>query len=254
MAFAQGGAVGPWTAGLDREDEMARLKDRTARPATGRTTGKVWVLVACAAVVTLATACSTTNGTATTTTASTMSPTTTTTKGSLTAAGIRTMQEDLRTVGCYTGAIDGVVGPMTTEAIRSFQAASHLSVDGVYGPNTEGLLTAAAKAGARVCSSTSPSTTTTTAPVTTTTSASTVSAPCTSAAVGAALKPGETLVSYQCGNGWAAGSWTNSEYEAAFLLRSSHGTWVQPPTNACQNAQALGIPADVLNVSPCKVS
>ena len=43
-------------------------------------------------------------------------------------------------------------------------------------------------------------------------------------------------------------------YTAAFLLKSSNGVWEQPPTNACANASALGVPADVLNVSPCKVS
>jgi peptidoglycan hydrolase-like protein with peptidoglycan-binding domain len=166
------------------------------------------------------------------------------------------MQESLKAVGCYSGAIDGVIGPQTTTAIRDFQAGSHLTADGVYGPGTEGLLTAAAKAGVKSCTSTPTTTgptTTTTVPATTTSAAAT-SAPCTAAAISAALGTGKTLISYQCGNGWAGGSWSNSAYEAAFLLRSRGGVWVQPPTDACNEATALGIPADVLNISPCKVS
>jgi hypothetical protein len=115
---------------------------------------------------------------------------------------------------------------------------------------------AAVKAGVKSCTSTPTTTgpTTTTTIPTTTTSAAATSAPCTAAAISAALGSGETLISYQCGNGWAAGSWSNSAYEAAFLLRSKGGVWVQPPTDACNEATALGIPTDVLNVSPCKVS
>jgi peptidoglycan hydrolase-like protein with peptidoglycan-binding domain len=169
---------------------------------------------------------------------------------------IRTLQQNLTKVGCYHGAGDGTLGPMTTRALRNFQTATHLNVDGIYGPNTEGLLAPAARAGVRICVSGATTTTTTTASstTTTTTSASTVSAPCTAAAIGATLQPGETLNAYQCGGGWAAGSWTNSMYTAAFLLRSANGAWVQPPSDACANAVALGIPAGVLNVSPCKVS
>lgn len=192
-----------------------------------------------------------------TTTSSASSTSTTTAAGPMTVAEVRAMQESLKKVGCYSGAIDGVIGPQTTNAIRDFQAGSHLTVDGVYGPDTEGLLAAAVKAGAKTCTSTPttvPTTTTSVPATTTTTSAAAVSAPCTAAALGAALGSGKTLISYQCGNGWAAGSWTNSTYAAAFLLRSKGGVWVQPPTDACNEAAALGIPANVLNVSPCKVS
>jgi peptidoglycan hydrolase-like protein with peptidoglycan-binding domain len=156
-------------------------------------------------------------------------------------------------VGCYHGSIDGSIGPQTTQAIRNFQAASHLAVDGVYGPDTEGQLLAATRIDVRVCATTTASTTTSTS-TTTTTVATAASAPCTRAAISAALEPGETLNTLTCGNGWAAGSWTNSMYTAAYLLRSSNGVWVQPPANACANPTALGIPAAVLDVSPCKVS
>ena len=205
----------------------------------------------CLAIVVATAACSSSSTSGTTTTSSTSHSG----AASLSASTIRVLQTDLGKVGCYTGVVDGKLGPQTTQALRNFQAASHLTVDGVYGPNTEGVLAPAARSGVRVCVASSASTTTTTPKsTTTTTSASTVSAPCTSAAISAALQPGETLNSYQCGGGWAAGSWTNSMYTAAFLLKSSNGAWEQPPSNACANASALGIPADVLNVSPCKVS
>jgi peptidoglycan hydrolase-like protein with peptidoglycan-binding domain len=207
----------------------------------------------CLGVVLVAAACSSSSSSTTTSTATTTTGHTGT--ATLTAATIKVLQTNLAKVGCYTGPVDGKLGPKTTQALRNFQAASHLTVDGVYGPNTEGVLTPAARAGIRVCVATPSTTTSTTASsTTTTTSASTVAAPCTAAAISAALQPGETLNSYQCGGGWAAGAWTNSMYTAAFLLKSSNGAWVQPPSNACANASALGIPADVLNVSPCKVS
>ena len=205
----------------------------------------------CIAIVVAAAACSSSSTSGTTTTSSTSH----TGAASLSASTIKVLQTDLAKVGCYTGAVDGKLGPQTIQALRNFQAASHLTVDGVFGPNTEGVLAPAARASVRVCVASPTTTTTTTAnSTTTTTSASTVSAPCTSAAITAALQPGETLNSYQCGGGWAAGSWTNSMYTAAFLLKSSNGAWEQPPSNACANASVLGIPADVLNVSPCKVS
>ena len=223
-------------------------------PVPAHTSGiaRVAATVVCLAVVGVAAACSSssTSGTTTTTTSST----THTGTATLSAAEVKVLQQNLTKVGCFSGRVDGILGPATTQALRNFQAASHLTVDGIYGPNSEGVLTSAAAAGTRVCVSSSATTTTTATSTTTTTSATTVSAPCTSAAISAALQPGETLNSYQCGGGWAAGSWTNSMYTAAYLLHSSNGVWVQPPTNACANASALGIPANVLNVSPCKVS
>lgn len=240
----------------------------TAARLAGWTSGRRRGLAAaalCVAVAVVAAGCSSGTTTASTTTSTTTSSSststtaTTTPAGHLTTAEIQTMQQDLKKVGCYRGAVDGIIGPETTRAVKDFQSASHLTVDGVYGPNTEGLLTAAASAGATTCTSstpatTAPTTTTTTAAPATTTTGAPATAACTAAAISAALGTGKTLNSYQCGNGWAAGSWTNTMYTAAFLLQSKSGTWVQPPTNACADATALGIPANVLDVSPCKVS
>ena len=46
-------------------------------------------------------------------------------------------QHDLNVVGCYAGAEDGTLGPQTEAAIRNFQTAAGLTVDGRLGPATE---------------------------------------------------------------------------------------------------------------------
>lgn len=44
--------------------------------------------------------------------------------------GVRWLQWELQRVGCYVGKIDGFYGPKTEAAVRSFQKAKGLSVDG----------------------------------------------------------------------------------------------------------------------------
>jgi hypothetical protein len=88
---------------------------------------------------------------------------------------------------------------------------------------------------------------------TTSTTAAATAAPCTVAAISAAL-PGETVTSHRCGNGWAAGTDHNAHYTSAYLLQAKNGAWVQASDSVCQKASALGIPDNVLAVSPCKVS
>ena len=46
------------------------------------------------------------------------------------------IQKALNGAGFYKGAIDGIVGVKTRAAIRAFQTANNLSVDGVSGPHT----------------------------------------------------------------------------------------------------------------------
>ena len=46
------------------------------------------------------------------------------------------IQKALKEAGYYQGTVDGVVGPKTRAAIRSFQEAKGLKVDGVCGPHT----------------------------------------------------------------------------------------------------------------------
>ena len=90
-------------------------------------------------------------------------------------AAARALQKALADVGCYTGPVDGVYGPVTDAAIRSFQQAKGLTVDGVVGPQTLAALQEAQAAGKPVC------TTATTTPAPATTSATGTSAPSTSA-------------------------------------------------------------------------
>lgn len=52
--------------------------------------------------------------------------------------GIKQRQINLRTYyGCYMGAIDGIAGEGTKQAYRTFQKMVGLTVDGIYGANTE---------------------------------------------------------------------------------------------------------------------
>jgi peptidoglycan hydrolase-like protein with peptidoglycan-binding domain len=52
------------------------------------------------------------------------------------SANVAALQVALRALHRYNGAIDGVSGPGTTAALRSFQRSHHLPADGVAGPRT----------------------------------------------------------------------------------------------------------------------
>lgn len=46
------------------------------------------------------------------------------------------IQEKLKRWGYYTGAVDGIYGPKTYEAVKYFQRKNGLTVDGIAGPKT----------------------------------------------------------------------------------------------------------------------
>lgn len=168
--------------------------------------------------------------------------TTTTAAGGESAATVafdEGIQQELKDVGCYTGADDGIIGPETDAAIVAFQTASGLEVDGELGPETEAALTKAVDAGDKVCDG---SVTTTTAAGTTTTAANGGEAPCTATAISAALD-GEALASYVCADGYAAGSVSGTE--AKFILQSEGGKWVEMTQDPCGTASA-GLPPVIL--------
>lgn len=49
---------------------------------------------------------------------------------------VRSIQEALKALGLYTGAIDGIAGPKTKASVRAFQRINGLSQDGIVGPKT----------------------------------------------------------------------------------------------------------------------
>jgi cell wall-associated NlpC family hydrolase len=59
---------------------------------------------------------------------------------------VKNVQTKLISLGFLHGSADGIFGPQTKSAVKSFQSAHHLLVDGVVGPKTESALSAA-KAG-----------------------------------------------------------------------------------------------------------
>jgi peptidoglycan hydrolase-like protein with peptidoglycan-binding domain len=56
-----------------------------------------------------------------------------------TGTGVRTLQQALANKG-YSLSADGVFGPITQNAVRSFQSSQGITVDGVVGPVTWGRL------------------------------------------------------------------------------------------------------------------
>lgn len=50
------------------------------------------------------------------------------------------VQARLNNLGYNTGAVDGIQGPRTTEAVKEFQTKYQLKVDGIVGPITRGKL------------------------------------------------------------------------------------------------------------------
>ncbi len=54
------------------------------------------------------------------------------------------IQQGLKDMGYYDGAIDGIYGPQTTDAIKAFQKEAGITVDGRWGPETHAVMDAAA--------------------------------------------------------------------------------------------------------------
>ena len=67
-----------------------------------------------------------------------------------TGATVKTMQQKLKNWGYYTGAVDGVFGAKTLEAVKLFQKRNGLKVDGIAGAKTlaaMGISTASSSSG-----------------------------------------------------------------------------------------------------------
>ena len=63
-----------------------------------------------------------------------------TAEAATTKAENRTIQTKLKRWGYYTGAVDGIYGPLTKKAVRYFQSKNGLAVDGIVGPKTASAL------------------------------------------------------------------------------------------------------------------
>ena len=169
----------------------------------------------------------------TTTTAAEKTTTTASGENATTVRWDKTIQADLKAVGCYSGAEDGIVGPETDAAILAFQKASGLTPDGELGPETAKALETDASSGKKVCGAT---TTTTAAGGSTTTTAASGTAPCTATALlGGLPAEGEKIATYVCSSGWAAGSLTDG---TKFILQSQNGKWYAPSQDPCGSASA----------------
>jgi hypothetical protein len=153
---------------------------------------------------------------------------------------IAVLQGRLVTVGCLSGAADGVLGPASRAAITEFQTAGGLTADGQYGSATAAKLMADARAKTVVCTA-----------VTTTSTTAAGAAACTHDVILAAIEAtgnGKvSLTDFGCDGAWAwAGVDVNTGidgYEATRLLHSDSGYWsVVDRATSC----VVGtVPADV---------
>ena len=96
---------------------------------------------------------STTFPTDTTVTTSTTLPADTTTSSTTTTSPYggatlltQVIQQELTALGYFEGAADGILGPMTVEAITAFQTDAGITADGAYGPETYAALADALEA------------------------------------------------------------------------------------------------------------
>ncbi len=186
-----------------------------------------------------AAACGDDSDSADTTTTAKQTTTTAAASDATTVRYDKTIQADLKVVGCYTGADDGIVGPETDAAILAFQKAAGLEPDGELGPETAQALERDASAGKKVCGT---DTTTTVKPGTTTTVPN-GTAPCTATALLQGLPAeGEHITTYVCADGWAAGSVSSG---GKFILQSQGGKWYAPSQDPCGSASA-GLPPVIL--------
>jgi peptidoglycan hydrolase-like protein with peptidoglycan-binding domain len=102
-------------------------------------------LAGIAAISLLAAACSTGDSTDTTAAPSGATETTAAASGgggdssggaSVSNTVVKELQNTLATLEYYTGSVDGVYGPETTQAVEAFQKDAGIAVDGKYGPET----------------------------------------------------------------------------------------------------------------------
>jgi hypothetical protein len=152
-----------------------------------------------------------------------------------------TIQQELKDVGCYSGEIDGILGPESDAAILAFQRGAGIEADGELGPETESALATAVDDGETVCGGDA-TTTTHSESTTTTTGGGGGGAPCTATAISAALSSGSEISSYVCSGGYAAGSLSSGE---KFIVQDDGSSWAAMSDDPCGSASA-GLPPIIL--------
>ena len=54
----------------------------------------------------------------------------------ISSAKVKAVQKALAKDGLYKGKVDGMIGPVTTNAVKAFQKKNSLKADGIIGPMT----------------------------------------------------------------------------------------------------------------------
>ncbi len=81
------------------------------------------------------------NGKTTTVTVTVTSPSSTTsTPSTPTGPAIAELQKVMTRLGYYSGPIDGIYGPATTDGVKKMQSKLGVTADGIYGPETHAAL------------------------------------------------------------------------------------------------------------------
>ncbi|MSO87067.1 MAG: peptidoglycan-binding protein [Acidimicrobiia bacterium] len=157
------------------------------------------------------------------------------------------IQGQLATVGCFTGADDGIIGPLTDAAIVAYQTARGLEADGELGPKTDAALSEDAAANKIVCVA---APTPTTAPTTSTVPPANF-APCTGTALVKELPdPEAKVVKYGCveENGrWAGVKYVDADTGGA-ILKAASGVWVIQDTEALCAAASPEVPEEIKEI------
>ncbi len=154
------------------------------------------------------------------------------------------IQTDLNAVGCQAGAVDGVLGPETDQAIVRFQEAEGITVDGEAGPKTIAALKKATADGRTVCTAPTASPTSTPSPTS-------VSAACTATALSAALPSGAKLQSFVCTNvaaeRWAAGQYMSGPAVENFFAKADGNAWKSVSKDEVCGTASAGLPPKLLD-------
>lgn len=141
----QTGVLGPLTiASIQAFQAKSGLTpDGKWGPASQAALDKALAKTTSSGSATATTATSTTAAPSATATGSTAAGVTTATALPAPVAWVKALQEKLAKLGYFSGPANGVLGPITSAAIKTFQANAGLTADGKWGPASQAALDAA---------------------------------------------------------------------------------------------------------------